>query len=219
MKYLILKICLVITVLFTLAGCLGEENTQTEQSEELLAEKEEKIAQLENEITQRDEIIESLQEQIKTIDLVQKNFFVVKGDTFSLQQDIDETELYETLGQPLSEQTREVQGGTFNGSLIKELKFDGIDLVLFSPNRENDKESFWIYEMNIDDDQFKTIRGIKVGDHVEKLKRMYPKISLAKDGKSVENNGVYEINHEFNHLRFIVEDGEIMYIQLLHEIP
>lgn len=201
--------------IYSLENDLEEVNKRIEQNKNLLDEIGKVIAQLEKVIEQREAQIGDLHIKVLTLELMtEKNFSIIKGGEIPLHNWINEINLDEILGKPITEELRELKGDGFSGSFIKELTYDGIELTLFSPNGD----SFWVMEMNIHSQQFKTFRGIKVGDDIEALMEAYPNVSLALDGTSQENNGVYQIFLSENSLNFKVENGQITSISHQHEI-
>lgn len=194
---------------------LEEANKQIEQNTKLLDEKGKKIAQLEKKITQREETIGELHAKVNSLEEInEKDFSIIKGEAMSLHNWKREIDLGKTLGEPIAKEVRRLEGDGFTGTFIKVHTYDGIKITLFSPNGD----FFWIKEMNIDSEQFQTFRGISIGDSVETLKTTYPNITLAQDGKSVENNGVYQIFSFEKSLNFKVEDGQITSMYLYYEI-
>ena len=100
----------------------------------------------------------------------------VNDNVIYLQQWDSTINLTDVLGTPLKKKTRELDlnSDTFAGSFIKDLEFPGLKLKLFSP-RQNGK-TFWIQEIILTDDRYKTINGIGIGDSLGKVKQIYPTV-------------------------------------------
>ncbi|GMK48875.1 hypothetical protein PghCCS26_60050 [Paenibacillus glycanilyticus] len=97
-------------------------------------------------------------------------------------KDWDNTvDLQKILGEPTS-QNIEILGNeadTHKGSFIKTMNYDGLQIKLMSP-KENGKD-FWILEMVVTKKDYKTSKGIEIGDKLEKVKNSYPDINIALD--------------------------------------
>ena len=159
----------------------------------------------------------------KTVYKAEKSDFTIwKGTkSISLNDKEDVINLKGILGKPKSEKTEQLGSGsdTFNGSFVKKLSYDGIELQLFAP-KENEK-AFWIYCIVVTGKSFTTVKGIEVGDSLSELKKLYPNIETAKDGRQDENNCAYETSKsdEFSYLTFEIKGGEIAEIKMLVEFP
>ena len=96
--------------------------------------------------------------------------------TLSLQQWDSTIDLHGHLGKPLKQKTRQLDrnSDTFSGSFIKDVEYDGLKLQLFSPPQNG--RTFWIQEMIITSNKYKTARGITLGDEWQKVKQSYPSI-------------------------------------------
>ncbi len=129
-----------------------------------------------------------------------------------------EVDLENLLGKPTHEKTTNLgpASDTFAGSYVKELKFDGIELELFSP--KDDGNDFYILSMLVTDSKYQTSRGIKVGDSLEELKKTYPETEPVLDGRTDENNMGYRIlEGAYNYITFEVNDGVVEQIKIYHE--
>lgn len=143
---------------------------------------------------------------------------LIKGESLSLMDWDNEINLEELLGKPLREEVRQLGPGsdTYEGSYIKELKFSGLELELFSP-KDNGK-SFWVKSMLISDSKFETARSIKTGDSLEKLHSIYPELEPVLDNRKDPENMAYMIKEDFyNYIVFEVNNGSVAMITIYHE--
>lgn len=124
------------------------------------------------------------------------------------------------FGEPISVEVRELTNAdTFNGAFIKTLKYDGLEIEMFSPKQNG--ENFYVYGIKTTDSSYASSRGVKVGDTVETLKQKYPEITMALDGRTDEMNCAYLYAEELNYLylSFEVKDGNIEQIYMYHLFP
>jgi hypothetical protein len=96
------------------------------------------------------------------------------GMTLSLQQWDSTIDLQRHLGKPLKQKTRKLDknSDSFAGSFIKDTEYKGLKLQLFSPPQNG--RSFWIQEITLTSDQYKTANNITIGDAWQKVKQAYP---------------------------------------------
>jgi hypothetical protein len=89
------------------------------------------------------------------------------------------------LGKPLRQKTRKLDqnSDTFSGSFIKDAEYDGLKLQLFSPPQNG--KAFWIQEIILTNNKYKTVNGITIGDEWKKVKDSY--LSLQKFPGENEN--------------------------------
>lgn len=108
---------------------------------------------------------------------------------------------------------------TFKGSRIKTSTYDGLVVEEFSPEKEGD-DSFWILSMTITNDNYTTVNGITIGDSLEKMKEIYQKAEILKDGRTDPSNCAYVIKDsmESNFIVLEVTDGIINEIKIYHEL-
>jgi hypothetical protein len=94
--------------------------------------------------------------------------------SLSLQQWDSTINLNEHLGAPLKQSTKQLdeRSDTHAGSFIKKLEWAGLKLQLFSPDQNG--KAFWIQEIIVTGNQYKTSRGIVIGDTYEKVHNAYP---------------------------------------------
>jgi len=145
----------------------------------------------------------------------------VNDEVISIFDWDNEIDLYQLLGDPINEDVQKLGEGsdTFIGSFIKTLKYEGLEIKLFSP-ADNGK-TYWIIDIKVSDDSYSTSRGIKIGDSLETLKDKYPSIQKVLDGRTNDNNCAYEIadREGYLFLQFEVRDGSIQQIHIFHLIP
>lgn len=138
------------------------------------------------------------------------------GEYLKLQDWDNVVDLYDLLGEPLSEQTEQLgpNADTHNGSWVKHLKYAGIDLRLFSPKQNG--QSFWLMNMTLTTDAYASSLGIRVGDTVQALQEAYPTIAIANDGRTDPDNCAYELNDGqlVRRLIFEVADGKIAEVRI-----
>ncbi|MFD1738703.1 hypothetical protein ACFSCX_19480 [Bacillus salitolerans] len=227
LKFFLLLILLVILI----SGCskTAVETVDTtklqqelEHAKELVSQKntslyelDQKYKRLQWEAAKTNEKLNELQQQINTLEAVQHNFSIIKGDIIPLHNWKQEINLVNILGEPLSEELTSLSGDGFSGTFIKEVNYEGLKIVLFSP----DGDSYWIMKMDIVSNEYMTPKGIKVGDHIDAAKQAYPNLTISLDGISKENIGFYELTYDYNYLIFKVENSFIKSIHLKYEMP
>lgn len=96
--------------------------------------------------------------------------------TLSLQQWDSTIDLQRILGKPLKQKVRELDrnSDTFSGSFVKDQEYAGLKIQLFSPPQNG--KTFWIQEIILTSNKYKTSKAITIGDHWEKVKQSYPAI-------------------------------------------
>jgi hypothetical protein len=150
----------------------------------------------------------------------EKEFSIIsdKGSLslLNFEKDFDFTYLF---GKPL-EQKMEVLGidaDTHAGSSVKTLKYEGLTIKLFSPS--NIEGMFWVMNMNVYGQNFKTFRNISVGNTLSNLKEAYGNIIQALDGRTDPNNCAYTIKKDQSYIWFEIKNGIIKEIKYYFEIP
>ena len=116
-----------------------------------------------------------------------KDLYSVQGDggTISLRQWDSTVSLEQVTGKPLRRNTRQLDqhSDTYAGSFIKELEYDGLKIKLFSPPQNG--RTFWIQEIILTGNRYRTGNGVGIGDSLEHVKTAYP--SLQKFPGANEN--------------------------------
>ncbi len=103
--------------------------------------------------------------------------FVYNGNTIAISDVVDDEKLESILGKAVGNKshTYSKDDGLNMDPLIgfteKQYKFPGLDIKTI--NASEDK-SFYVFNIKITDPKYSTVRNIKVGDSVEKLKQAYP---------------------------------------------
>lgn len=103
---------------------------------------------------------------IYSIQLVNTRLFLQQWDsTINLEKE---------LGKPGKQKTKQLDSNsdTFAGSFIKDLEYDGLKLKLFSPPQNG--KTFWIQEIILTNNKYKTTKGIGIGDVLDQIKQAYP---------------------------------------------
>lgn len=152
-------------------------------------------------------------------DISISDFSIICGATsVSLMQWDYELNLEEHFGIPLKEEVRQLGPGsdTFQGSYVKELKYPGLELELFSP-KDNGK-TFWLRSIQVSDKKYETARGVKVGDSLGQLETTYPELKPILDNRKDPNNRGYMIEEGiYNYITFEVNEGLIVMMKIYHE--
>ena len=155
---------------------------------------------------------------IQELDDLSEFSFLIEDRKVTLMDWEDEVNLGDLFGKPKQEKIEQLGSGsdTFAGAYIKELKFSGVDLKLFSP-KDNGKK-FYILSMEVSDPKYQTIRGVKVGDALEALNKNYPEITPIPDGREDKNNRGYRLEQgAYNYITFEIKEGFIIKISIYHE--
>lgn len=150
------------------------------------------------------------------------DFTIKKGSkSISLYDRENAINLQDILGKPKSKKTEKPGSGsdTFSGSFIRELLYNGLKLQLLAP--KGDEKAFWIYSIVVTGKGFTTVKGIEVGNSLSELKKLYPNITTANDGRQDENNCTYEAckGDECSYLTFEIKDGRVAEIKMVVEFP
>lgn len=106
---------------------------------------------------------------------------------------------------------------TFEGSYIRTLQYNGLELSLFAP--KDNKDNFWIMQMTTDDPTAVTYRGVKVGDSAESIKEKYPDayVSNQDDITTYTYKGIDEYTGD--ELAFTVSNSCVTEIALTFYLP
>lgn len=142
---------------------------------------------------------------------------IINNSVITLKDWDNKVDLQKILGEPISQNIEELssEADTLKGSYIKTLKYDGLQIKLFSPE-ENGKD-FWIMEMAVSKKDYKTSKGVEIGDKIKKVKNFYPDLEIALDGRNDPNNCAYVLNHEqVEYLQFEVKEGLVHEIKILY---
>ncbi|WP_379135798.1 hypothetical protein [Paenibacillus sp. sgz500958] len=132
----------------------------------------------------------------------------------------NEIDLISLLGEPLSQHTTTLQNAdTLTGSYLKEIKYPGLEMELFSP--KGNGKTFWIMSMKLTDSTQTTVKGLRVGMNLDDLKSAYRDIPIAPDGRTDPDNCAYRISipEKYDYARYEVKHGVIHEIYIYNEIP
>lgn len=139
--------------------------------------------------------------------------FVYKDNTITISDIVDDQKIEYMLGK-----AEEVKSHTYskddgknmdylNGKTEKQYRFPG--LVIKTIDAAEDKKSF-IFSIKITDPKYPTVRNIKVGDSIEKLKEAYPEGNLLGGGLSGEEDDFrYEPVNYVDVMNFHIKDKKI----------
>jgi hypothetical protein len=116
----------------------------------------------------------------------------LSGTSLHLQQWDSTISLMQQIGEPLKQKIIQLDqnSDTFAGSYIKELEYNGLKLQLFSPPQNG--KTFWIQQIILLNDKYKTTRDITIGDDFEKVKQVYPTLQKFPG----ENENMYYVADE-----------------------
>lgn len=162
--------------------------------------------------------------EVEDIDLPEESieetneFSIIVGDkVVSLMDWDDQVNLEELFGKHNEEVQYQLgpESDTFSGSYLKELRYDGIELKLFSP--KDNGNSFFILNMYIDHNNYQTPRGIRVGDTLDDLNEKYPEIKPVLDGRQDGTDRYVIEEGAYNYLVFEIEEDVIVNIRIYHE--
>lgn len=131
-----------------------------------------------------------------------------------------ELRLEDNLGTPLSETVNQLGPGadTHMGAYLKELKYQGLKILLYGPNSP---DTAWIMKMVVAGNDYTTARGLKTGMDTSRIIELYPQATKWPDGKRDQSRTPYFISNESDqlYLRFYVGSGKVDSIELYHDLP
>lgn len=134
------------------------------------------------------------------------------SNTFRLRDWRTKTDL-RGLGTPTDTLSRvlTLASDTHQGSTVTEYKYEDINLVYFMPKGGNDS---WLRTIEIKGGDWSTARGIKVGDSVDDVKKMYPKLAQLED-----QDYMYSYQLEESMVMFGIQDNKVSRIKIEYNIP
>jgi hypothetical protein len=94
------------------------------------------------------------------------------------------------------------------GKTTNEYRFPG--MIIKTINTLEDKNKFYVYQMEVSDPKYTTPRLIKVGDSLDKLKEKYPEASLVPDSDYY----LYSPVDHFDVMGFTIVDNKISKIKI-----
>ncbi len=119
--------------------------------------------------------------------------FTYNGKTFAISDTVEDEDLEELLGEALEKKahTYSNDDGLNMDPLIgfteRQYKFPGLELNTISTA---EGKEFTLFNIKITDPKYSTVRNIKVGDSLKKLKEVYPEGNLVS-GKGDEKEDDY----------------------------
>ena len=176
-----------------------------------------KTIQIQNQQQQKNDTSHRRDNQ-KSISVDTSIYRIRLSDTviLSLQQWDTTLDLERHLGRKLKQNSRKLDNNsdTFSGSLIKELEYDGLKLLLFSPAQNG--KTFWIQEITLTSEKYKTTSGIGIGDEWEQVKQIYPSIKQIPGG----NKGIYQVADERYEktIEFRLENNKVKNLRMTYLI-
>jgi len=167
----------------------------------------------------KDEPKRSNSEERNANESISEFSIVIDNTAITIGEYEDTSILLKVLGKPISEEIEVLGPGsdTFMGSYIKKSKYNGFDITFMSP--KGDGKKYWILDMKTNNPIYKTKRGIKTGDSINDLTRVYSNIDIVRDGRTDENNCAYNFNDKMDYIEFEVNNGKITEIRLYRELP
>jgi hypothetical protein len=144
--------------------------------------------------------------------------FVYNGNTLAISDIVDDEKLESILGKVVENKAHTyskddgLNMDPLNGFTEKQYKFSGIDIKTI--NATEDK-NYFIFNIKITDSKYSTIRNIKVGDSVEKLKEAYPEGSLTGNGAPEEEDDFLFLPVNYvDGMKFHIKDKKIESISM-----
>lgn len=142
--------------------------------------------------------------------------FVYNENTIAISDIVDDEKLEGILGKAveIKSHTYSSDDGLNMDTLIgfteKQYKFPGVDIKTINGSEE---KKFYIFNIKITDSRYSTIRNIKVGDSVEKLKKAYPEGSMLGNGAAEEEDDfLYQPVNYVDGMKFHIKDKKIQSI-------
>jgi hypothetical protein len=140
-------------------------------------------------------------------------YYSIKYEQSLVQLRDDEKTVVHILGEPdEASQVKQLGDGadTFSGMYSKDLYYSGLTLKFLGM----EKSSLWLSEIILDKNEYETSEGIKVGDHLEKLKNAYSNIKY-ENLKTIENKPNLKIYEYFQgdlgfFAEFIVDESDVI---------
>lgn len=144
--------------------------------------------------------------------------FVYNGNTIAISDIVDDEKLEGILGKALENKSHTysyddgLNMDTLIGFTEKQYKFPGLDIKTI--NATEDKK-FYIFNIKITDPKYSTVRNIKVGDSVQKLKEAYPEGNMLVNGTAGEEDDFrYQPVNYVDGMIFHIKDKKIESILL-----
>ncbi|RCX13048.1 hypothetical protein DFP94_12226 [Fontibacillus phaseoli] len=144
--------------------------------------------------------------------------FVYNEHTIAVSDIADDEKLESMLGE-----AEEIKSHTYSeddglnmdmliGFTEKQYKFPGVEIKTIDAA---EGKKFYIFNINITDSKYATVRNIKVGDSVEQLKEAYPEGKLLGNGAPDEEDDFrYEPANYVDVMTFHIKDAKVESIQM-----
>lgn len=144
--------------------------------------------------------------------------FVYNDHTIAISDIVDDEKLESMLGEAEEKKSHtysEDDGlnmDTQIGFTEKQYKFSGVEIKTIDAA---EGKKFYIFNIKITDPKYATVRNIKVGDSVEKLKEAYPEGNLIGNGAPDEEDDFrYEPANYVDVMTFHIKDAKVESIQM-----
>jgi hypothetical protein len=141
----------------------------------------------------------------------------LNGTMISLQQWDSTLNLEQLLGKPIKQRIKklDLNSDTHAGSFIKDLEFEGLKLKLFSPPQNG--KHFWILEIILTNNKYKTTKGVTIGDPFEKVKQVYPALKKFPG----ENENMFYVSDQSyeKSMEMDFEKNKLRSLRLYYMIP
>ncbi len=143
--------------------------------------------------------------------------FVYNGKTIAISDIVDDEKLEGIFGKAkdIKSHTYSNNDGRNMDTLIglteKQFKFEGLEIKTINAA---EGKKFFIFNIKITDSKYSTVRNIKVGDSVEKLKEAYPEGKMLGDGAGREDDFLYQPVNYVDSMNFHIKDNKIESIRL-----
>lgn len=138
---------------------------------------------------------------------------VYDGNRLQISGDANEVILVDLFGAPEEKKTHtytaEDNMDPHLGKTTIEYRFPG--LVIKTINTLEEKDHFYVYQMEVTDPKYTTPRLIKVGDSLDKLQEVYPEANLVPDS---DGYYLYRPIDQFDTMAFTVKDNSISEIRI-----
>lgn len=142
-------------------------------------------------------------------------FGTTRGDVSLRLRDWKSKSNLMRLGTPLDTLSRVLTLGsdTHQGSTVEEYKYEDINLEFFKPKGSNDS---WLRAVEIKGGDWATARGIKIGDSLDDVKSMYPKVVPYDENKELYT---YHYTLDESVLLFKIDNDKVSRIKIEYNIP
>lgn len=139
--------------------------------------------------------------------------FVYNGKTLAISDIADDEKLESILGKAIENKSHTyskddgLNMDPLNGFTEKRYKFPGLEIKTINGAEE---EKFYIFNIKITDPKYSTVRNIKVGDSVEKLKEAYPEGNMLGNGAAGEEDDFQFLPVNYvDSMKFHIKDKKI----------